>query len=51
MNRITLDRWEAAQTAEFSHHQDLRLEAYITATNVIAKYFNILHIIINLNLL
>ena len=41
MNRITLDRWEAAQTAEFSHHQDLRLEAYITATNVIAKYFNI----------
>ena len=41
MNRITLDRWEAAQPAEFSHHQDLRLEAYITATNVIAKYFGI----------
>jgi len=41
MSRIELDRWEAAQTAEFSHHQDLRLEAYITATNVIAKYFNI----------
>ena len=41
MSRIALDRWEAAQTAEFGHHQDLRLEAYITATNVIAKYFNI----------
>ena len=36
--RIELDRWEAAQTAEFGHHQDLRREAYITATNVIAKY-------------
>ena len=32
---------KSAQTAEFGHHQDLRLEAYITATNVIAKYFNI----------
>ena len=41
MSRITVDRWQAAQTAEFGHHQDLRLEAYITATNVIAKYFNI----------
>ena len=41
MNRITLDRWEAAQTAEVSHHHDRRLEAYITATNVIAKYFGI----------
>ena len=41
MSRITLDRWEAAQTAEFGHHQDLRLEAYITATNVIGKYLNI----------
>lgn len=30
MSRIALDRWEAAQTAEFGHHQDLRLEAYIT---------------------
>ena len=38
MSRITVDRWQAAQTAEFGHHQDLRLEAYITATNVIAKY-------------
>ena len=36
--RIELDRWQAAQTAEFGHHQDLRREAYITATNVIAKY-------------
>jgi len=41
MSRITVDRWQAAQTAEFGHHQDLRLDAYITATNVIAKYFNI----------
>ena len=38
MSRIDVDRWQAAQTAEFSHHQDLRREAYITATNVIAKY-------------
>ena len=38
MSRIALDRWEAAQTAEFGHHQDLRPEAYITATNVIGKY-------------
>lgn len=38
MSRIALDRWEAAQTAEFGHHQDLRLEAYSTATNVIARY-------------
>ena len=39
--RITLDRWQAAQTAEFGHHQDLSLDAYITATNVIAKYLKI----------
>ena len=39
--RIELERWQAAQTEEFSHHQDLRIEAYITATNVIAKYFGI----------
>ena len=39
--RIELERWQAAQTEEFSHHQDLRPEAYITATNVIAKYFSI----------
>ena len=41
MSRIALDRWEAAQTAEFGHHQDLRLEAYITATNVIGRYLGI----------
>ena len=41
MSRIALDRWEAAQTAEFGHHQDLRLEAYITAMNVIGKYLGI----------
>ena len=39
--RITLDRWQAAQTAEFGHHQDLSLDAYIPATNVIAKYLKI----------
>ena len=38
MSRIALDRWQTAQTAEFSHHQDLRLEAYSTASNIIAKY-------------
>ena len=38
MSRIALDRWQAAQSAEFSHHQDLRLEAYSTASNIIAKY-------------
>ena len=26
MSRITVDRWQAAQTAEFGHHQDLRLD-------------------------
>ena len=41
MSRIELERWQNAQTAEFSHHQDLRREAYITATNVIAKYLDI----------
>ena len=41
MSRIELERWQDAQTAEFSHHQDLRREAYITATNVIAKYLDI----------
>ena len=39
--RIELDRWEAAQTAEFGHHQDLRPEAYSTATGVIEKYLGI----------
>ena len=33
MSRIAVDRWQAAQSAEFSHHQDLRLEAYSTASN------------------
>ena len=41
MSRIEVDRWQSAQTAEFGHHQDLRLEAYITATNVIGKYLGI----------
>ena len=34
MSRITLDRWEAAQTAEFGHHQDLRLEAYLSLIHI-----------------
>ena len=38
MSRIAVDRWQAAQTAEFSHHQDLRLEAYSNASKIIAKY-------------
>ena len=37
--RIEVERWCKVQTEEFSHHQDLRLEAYITATKMIAKYF------------
>ena len=36
--RIEVERWQAAQTEEFSHHQDLRLEAYSTASKIIAKY-------------
>ena len=38
MSRIALDRWQAAQSAEVSHHQDLRLEAYSNDSNIIAKY-------------
>ena len=28
MSRIDLHRWQSAQTAEFGHHQDLRMSAY-----------------------
>ena len=38
MSRIALDRWQSAQTAEFGHHQDLRMEAYRTASQVTARY-------------
>jgi len=38
MSRIALDRWQSAQTAEFGHHQDLRMEAYSTASLVTARY-------------
>ena len=41
MSRIEVDRWQSAQTAEFGHHQDLRMEAYSTATNATAKYLGI----------
>jgi len=36
--RIDIDRWNLAQDTEFSHHQDLSLEAYSHASLVIAKY-------------
>ena len=36
--RIDIDRWNLAQDTEFSHHQDLSLEAYSRASLVIAKY-------------
>jgi len=41
MSRIGLERWQEAQTAEFGHHQDLRMEAYNTATIATAKYLGI----------
>jgi hypothetical protein len=39
--RIDIDRWNLAQDTEFSHHQDLRLEAYSHASMIIAKYLEI----------
>jgi hypothetical protein len=36
--RIDMNRWDLAQTTEFSHHQDLRLEAYSHASKIISKY-------------
>ena len=35
MSRIDLHRWQSAQTAEFGHHQDLRMSAYSIATKTI----------------
>jgi hypothetical protein len=39
--RIDIDRWNLAQDTEFSHHEDLRLEAYSHASMIIAKYLEI----------
>ncbi len=39
--KIDLDRWQIAQDTEFTHHQDLRLEAYSHASMIIAKYLEI----------
>jgi len=36
--RIDMERWDLAQTTEFSHHQDLSREAYSHASECIAKY-------------
>ena len=35
MSRIDLHRRQSAQTAEFGHHQDLRMSAYSIATKTI----------------
>ena len=37
MSRIDLHRWQSAQTAEFGHHQDLRMSAYSIATKTIGN--------------
>jgi hypothetical protein len=39
--RIDIDRWNLAQSTEFSHHQDLRLEAYSHAAKIIERYLDI----------
>jgi len=39
--KIDMDRWQIAQDTEFTHHQDLTLEAYIHASIIIAKYLEI----------
>jgi len=39
--RIDTARWDLAQTTEFGHHQDLRLEAYSHASRIIEKYLEI----------
>ena len=38
---IDMDRWNLAQDTEFTHHQDLKLEAYSHASLIIAKYLEI----------
>ena len=39
--KIDMDRWQIAQDTEFSHHQDLRLEAYSHASRIIERYLEI----------
>mgnify|MGYP000073335730 FL=1 len=39
--KIDLDRWNLAQDTEFTHHQDLRLEAYSHASRIIERYLKI----------
>lgn len=39
--RIETDRWNLAQDTEFTHHQDLRIEAYSHASKIIEKYLEI----------
>ena len=41
MSRIDLHRWQSAQTAEFGHHQDLRMSAYSIATKTIGELLGI----------
>ncbi len=41
MSRIDLHRWQSAQTAEFGHHQDLRMSAYSIATKTIGNLLGI----------
>ena len=41
MSRIDLHRWQSAQTAEFGHHQDLRMSAYSIATTTIGDLLGI----------
>lgn len=39
--QIDMDVWKLAQDTEFTHHQDLRLEAYSHASLIIARYLGI----------
>jgi len=39
--QIDMDMWKLAQDTEFTHHQDLRLEAYSHASLIIARYLEI----------
>jgi hypothetical protein len=39
--KIDMDRWQIAQDTEFTHHQDLRLEAYSHASRIIERYLEI----------
>ena len=39
--KIDMDRWQIAQDTEFTHHQDLRPEAYSHASRIIERYLEI----------